>query len=167
MGEKQKYLVKTVSYDGIFNYRDLFRVIDVWQREKFYDKWEARNEQYVTPHGLTIETEFKPWKKVTDYFKIIVKIEINASGLKEVEVEMDGKKVKMQQGKVSIKLTGYLVVDYFHKWNKPLLYFLRDIYDKYVYWRITKKYIDMVLDDVQSLYEHIRTYLNMIQYKVA
>jgi hypothetical protein len=165
MAEKQKYLVKTIAYDGLFNYRELFRIMDVWFREKFYDKWEKRNEQYMTPEGLCIETEFTPWKKVTDYFKIIIKIEITGTNLKEVEVEVQGKKQRMHQGKVSVKLTGYLVVDYEHKWSKAPLYFLRDIYDKYIYWRITKKYIEATIEDVESLYNHLRSYLNMAQYK--
>jgi len=171
MGEKQKYIVKTIAYDGLLNYRELFRILDVWLREKFYDKKEKRNEQYMTAEGMNIETEFIPWKKVTDYFKIMIKIEITGTGLKEVEVELHGKKTKMHQGKVSIKITGYLVVDYevlgVSQWSKPVLYFLRDIFDKYVYWRITKKYIEMTLDDVDSLYNHLRAYLNMEQYKVG
>src|SRR3989344_1839273 len=102
MGEKQKYIVKTFSYEGQFNYRELFRILDVWLREKFYDKWEKRNEQYMTADGMCLETEFTPWKKVTDYYKIIIKIEITGTNLKEVEVELHGKKVKMHEGKVSI-----------------------------------------------------------------
>jgi len=167
MGEKQKYIVKTLSYEGLFNYREFFRILDVWLREKFFDKWEKRNEQYMTADGMCLETEFTPWKKVSDYYKIIIKIEITGTNLKEVEVEVNGKKVKMHHGRVSVKLTGYLVVDYFNLWQKPLLYFLRDIFDKYIYWRITKKYIDMVLDDVNSLYNHLRSYLNMEEYKVT
>lgn len=166
MGEKQKYIVKTFSYEGLLNYRELFRILDVWFREKFYDKFEKRNEQYMTPEGLCLETEFTPWKKTTDYYKIIIKVELTGTNLKEVEVDAQGKKIKMHQGRISIKLTGYLVVDYEGRWGKPVLYFLRDMYDKYIYWRITKKYIEMVLDDVNNLYNHLRAYLNMNPYKV-
>ena len=166
MGEKQKYLMKSISYDGIFNYRELFRIIDVWLREHYYDKWEKRNEQYKTPEGFSLDIEFTPWKKVTDYHKLIMKIEISGTNLKEVEVELNGKKEKMHEGKLNIKLTGYLVVDYEHKWNRPVYYFIRDVYDKYVYWRITKKYIDMVIEHVDSMYNDIRSYLNVTHYKV-
>ena len=166
MGEKQKYLTKSFSYEGLFNYRELFRVMDVWFREKFFDKFEKRTEQYELPDGIALDFEFTPWKKVTDYFKIIIKVELTGKGIKEVDVEINGKKTKVQEGKINVKLTGYVVVDYDGKWSKPLLYFLRDIYDKYVYWHITKKYIHMAVDDVNSLYDHMRTYLNMAQYKV-
>jgi len=169
MGEKQKYIVKKVAYEGLFNYRELFRIIDVWLREKFFDKNERRNEQYHTEEGMQIEIEFVPWKKTTDYFKEIIKIEIDAINLKEVEVENNGQKIKMHQGKIYIKLTGYLIVDYDYlgkqSWKKPLHYFLRDIFDKFVYWNITKKYRDMVIDDVNDLQNGIRSYLNLNPYK--
>ena len=74
MAEKHKLIDKKFGYEGYFNYRDLYRIMDVWFREKFYDKDEKFNEEYQTPSGKHIHIEFVPWKKVTDYFNMNIKV---------------------------------------------------------------------------------------------
>ena len=170
MGEYQKLLVKKISYTGLFNYKELFRIMDFWLRDKFYDKFERRNEEYHTDRGIQMVTEFKPWKKVTDYYKIIIKIQFHVIDTKKVEVVRNGKKVQMDDGRVDIKLTGYFIPDYEGWWsknkNKPFHYFLRDIFERFVYWYITRKYQGMCIDHVNDLYHHLSTYLNVTPYKV-
>ncbi len=162
MGEKQKIIKREISYEGLFDYKEFFRRMDFWLRDKFYDKWEKRSEEYVAPDGTkTMEFEFTPWKKTTHYHKIVIKIELWISGLKEVEIDVDGEKKRMNEGKMRIAFTGYLVVDYENKWEKsPLLYFIRDLYDKFIYSYITKKYYNMAVDDVNDLINTLNTYLN-------
>lgn len=168
MGEKQKYVSKSFTFEGIFSYKDFFRILDVWQRDKFYDKFEKRNEEFVKPDGTKqIEIEFTPWKKTTDYYKIILKIEMMLTNMKDVEIDHGGKKIKMQKGKIEWKVTGYLIVDYENKWNKTLSYFIRDLFDKFVNRNITKKYYDMVIDDCNDLYNTLTSYLNMNAYKMS
>ena len=166
MGEEQKLYVKRLSYEGFFNFKEVFRTMDFWIRDKFYDKREHRYEEFKTPEGKQIELEFKPWKKVTDYYKIQIKIEMFVKGLRDVVIERNGKKVPMQHGSINIKLSGYLIVDYEHYWNKtPLLYFIRDMFDRFVYWYITKKYMKMTIDHIDDLYYTLSTYLNINTYK--
>lgn len=167
MGEKQKYIVKKISYEGYFNYRELFRILDFWQRDKFYDKFEKRSEEMVTDKGKNIDLEFTPWKKYTDYFKGIMKVEITVQHMKEVEVVIRGEKRKMNHGHIDIKITGYLVMDYEGYWERSaLLLFIRDIFDRYFNWYITKKYINMNIDHANDLYYSFSSYLNATQYKV-
>lgn len=166
MGEKQKLIVKRLSYEGFFNYKEFFRILDFWQRDKFYDKFEKRSEEFVTPTGKQIDFEFTPWKKVTDYYKIILKIEIITQHLKEVEVVINNEKRRMHHGKISIKITGYLIVDYEGYWDTTaFLTFIRDIFDRYFNWYITKKYQNMVVDHVNDLFYTLSTYLNVTQYR--
>src|SRR3989344_4767217 len=165
MGEKQKYVSKGFKFEGLFRYSEFFRVMDVWLRDKFFDKFEKRNEEFVKPDWTKqIEIEFTPWKRYTDYYKTIFKIEIVVSNLKDVEVEQNGKKVKLQKGKIEFKLTGYLIVDYENRWNKALWYFIRDIYDKFINRAITKKYYDLLITDCDDLYNTLTAYVNMHAY---
>ncbi|MDO8642268.1 MAG: hypothetical protein Q7R76_01600 [Candidatus Woesearchaeota archaeon] len=167
MGEKQKYIVKKISYEGYFNYRELFRILDFWQRDKFYDKREHRSEEMVTDKGKNIDLEFLPWKKYTDYFKGVFKIVITVQHMKEVEIMVRGEKRKMNHGSIDIQITGYLIVDYEGYWDRhPLLTFIRDIFDRYFNWYITKKYINMLTDHANDLYFSLSSYLNASQYKV-
>ena len=172
MGEKQKLIGKSFTYEGIFVFRHMFYEMDSWLREHWYDKHEKWNEYQVMPDGSKqISFEFVPWKKYTDYFKGRLKVELMATNLRDVEVEQDGKKIKAQQGKIEAKFTGYLIVDYewFYgsRWNTPFLYFLRDIYDKFINIRYTMKYRRMVVDHTNELAGVMMSYLNMQQYKLV
>ncbi|PIN85897.1 hypothetical protein COV19_07440 [Candidatus Woesearchaeota archaeon CG10_big_fil_rev_8_21_14_0_10_44_13] len=168
MGEKQKYIGKSFKFEGLFNYRDFFRIMDVWLRDKFFDKYEKRNEEYVKPDGTkTVDIEFTPWKKYTDYYKAVFKIEIMISDMKEVEIEQNGQKVRLNKGKINFKVTGYLIVDYEDRWNKALQYFIRDIFDKFVNRAITKKYHDLLITDCNDFVNTLTSYLNMNAYKLS
>lgn len=166
MAEKYKLIVKRFSYEGYFNYREFFRIMDLWFREKFYDKEEKINEEYVTPEGKHLEMEFVPWKKVTDYFNIKIKINMNVDELKEVTIKKDNKIVKTNHGKISAKVTGYLIVDYENKWQKPLQYFYRYLMDRYIYHYITRQYEMEIIGDVNDLSTRLTNYLNITPYQV-
>ncbi|HLC98810.1 MAG TPA: hypothetical protein VJC00_02280 [Candidatus Nanoarchaeia archaeon] len=171
MGEKQKLYGKSFSYEGIFVFKHMFYEMDSWLREHWYDKFEKWNEQQVKPDGTKqVAFEFVPWKKFTDYFKGTIKIEVMCTNLRDVEVEYDGQKIKAQQGKVDVKLTGYLIVDYawFYgsRWTTPMLYFLRDLFDKFVNIRYTRKYRRVIVDNVDEISAVMQSYLNTQQYKL-
>lgn len=166
MGEKQKYIVKKISYDGYFNYREIFRIIDFFLRDRYYDRFEKRSEEMITDKGKNIDLEFTPWKKYTDYYKGIIKIEITIQHMKDVEVVIRGEKRKMNHGHIDIKLTGYITVDYENYWDRhALLTFIRDIFDRYFMWYLTRKYVNMLYDHVNDLYFSLSSYLNATQYK--
>ncbi len=167
MGEKQKLIIKKISYEGFFNFRELFRILDFWQRDKFYDKWEKRSSEITSPTGKQLDFEFQPWKKLTDYHKSIIKVEMIVEHLKEVEVQIRGEKRRMHHGSINIKVTGYLIVDYESLWERtPMLQFLRDIFDRYFNWYITKKYTNMVIDHANDIYYTFSSYLNTTQRKI-
>ncbi|MBI2147605.1 hypothetical protein HYU19_03950, partial [Candidatus Woesearchaeota archaeon] len=162
----QKYIVKNISYEGLLDYKHFFRVMDFWFRDKFYDKFEKLNEEFVGPEGKFMDFEFTPWKKLSDYHKCTLKVEGKISSLKPVIVNIGGKDVKMHHGKVNMKLTGYLIVDYWKRHNQPLPYFLRDLFDRYIYRHVTKKYYGMVVQHVTDLASVLEAYLNMAPKKL-
>ena len=62
-----------------------------------------------------------------------MKVEFEVKELVDVEVEIDGKKKKMNKGKVSVDIKGDLVKDPESKWDvTPFYRFLRDLYGKYI-----------------------------------
>jgi len=152
----------TVVYQGLFNLNELYLVIDKWYREKGYDKFEKKNYEQVYKTGKEIELEIEPWKKITDYAKIVLKMKIFVKNLKDVTIEKEGHKVKMNEGDVKIAITGYLDTDYEHKWEKkPLVFFLRTMFDQYIYKLDHAKDEAAVADDAQHVHSLIKSYLNM------
>jgi hypothetical protein len=81
-----------------------------------------------------IEVGWKATKQVTDYFKIELDLKWRVIGLEDVEVEIDGKKKKMNKwAELAIDIKGTLVKDYKNEWNKtPTTKFFKELYTKFV-----------------------------------
>jgi len=113
-----------LKYEGLFNATELYKLIDKWLNEKAFDKRELRNEEHVKPDGKYVELILMPWKKISDYARHVIRLEIRMRNLKDVVVEKDGQRVKMNQGKIDIIFDGYLDTDYEDRWEqkpRPLM----------------------------------------------
>ena len=166
MSEKKLVLDHlTLEYNGLFDCNELYRLIDAYLAEKKYDKFEKRNIEQVTPSGKHIELELNPWKTVTDYTKLWMKITILMTNVKEVEVEKDGVKVKLNQGNVHIVFDGYVETDKENKWEgTPLFMFFRTIVDKYVIKRYVQSWENEITEDIMHLHAQIKGFLNLYRY---
>src|SRR3989338_6822438 len=115
-----------VIYEGLFSVGDLYSLIDEYFEEKGYDKREKKNIERVSKEGKFIEIELEPWKKITDYAMSSIRVRMQMHDVKEVEVEKDGVKIKLNQGKVNIVISAYMTTDYENKWEaKPMFFFFR------------------------------------------
>jgi hypothetical protein len=165
----EKYLVvdqlKT-EYEGLFDLNGLFNLIDSWLFEKGYDKNEKRNEETVNDDGTRVAYfEMRPWKKTTEYAKNTLKIQVYCKHLKEVEIEREGKKVKVDQGHLLIIINGYLQTDWQFRWHKyPLLFFLNIVMDRYIFGHYTARFKSNTLADVNDIQSKIKGFLNMYKY---
>ncbi|MBW3003978.1 hypothetical protein KY328_05825 [Candidatus Woesearchaeota archaeon] len=166
MSEKKLVLDHlTLEYNGLFDTNELYRLIDGYLSEKKYDKFEKRNIEQVTPSGKHIELELNPWKTVTDYTKLWMKITILMTNVKEVEVEKDGIKIKLNQGNVHIVFDGYVETDKENKWEgTPLFTFFRTIVDKYVIKRYVQSWENEITEDIMLLHSQIKGLLNLYRY---
>lgn len=154
-----------LTYEGLFSISELYKLMDNWFREKGYDKREKKNVERVTPEGKYIELWLEPWKKITDYAKNVIQVRIIMSDIKEVEVEKEGVKVKLNQGKVQMVFDAFLETDYENRWeNKAFFYFLRTLFDKYFYKPYSQGYQKNVLDDVNHLHATVKSFLNLYRY---
>lgn len=154
-----------VEYEGLFDATELYRLIDLFFRDKGYDKRDLKNIEKVRPEGKYVEIELMPWKKTTDYFKNEIKIRIIMQNLKEVEVEKDGRKIRLNQGKLNIVFDGYFTTDYEHRWEqKPSYFFIRTLFDKFFFSSYTDKYKGVLVHDTNTLITDIKTFLNLYRY---
>ena len=155
----------TISFSGLFSAKDLYSIIDTWLMDNRYDKREIRNSELVRQEGKYIEIELLPWRKITDYAKYEIKVRVMIKNMTHVEVEKDGKKVKMDKGDVTVILDGYLTTDYENVWEaKPVYYFLRTLFDKYIYKLYTNRFEAGLKSDVFHLNRQIKGLLNVGRY---
>ena len=119
-----------------------------------------------TETGKQIRIVLEPWKNLSDYHREEMRIKIIMVDVKEVDVELDGKTVRMHQGLIKIIFDGYLKTDRKGWWSSNIFWwwftylsdkmFMRDHYDKAERW---------VESDVQDIYEKIKVYLNAYNYR--
>lgn len=154
-----------LSYEGLFDLAELYRLIDSWFYEKGWDKYEHINQEQITASGRQIRLVLEPSKNITDYFKIIVRIKANFNDIKDVEVEKEGKRVRLNQGEVKMVFDGYVLSDRRGKWNeKPLWWFLSIIFDKYIFKEHYSKAERWLLSDLDDLYQRIKSFLNVYKH---
>ncbi len=155
-----------LTYEGIFDLNGLYRLIDGWFYQKGYDKWEKKNFEQIMPTGKDVEIEMLPWKKTTDYFKNILKIRMKFTSIKDVEIEKNGVKMRLNQGRVMMIFDGYLESDYDQRWeDKPLFFLIRTLFDKYVFKSYFNKYEKWLVNDVYDLHGRIQRFLNLYRYE--
>jgi len=155
----------TVSYEGLFNVFELYKIVDDWQKKHNYDKTEKQSIEYIRPEGKYIELEMEPYRKESDYVKFVIKIKMVMENLKETVVEIDDEKKKMHEGKVTVVFDAWLETDYEEAWHtKPGIYFLRILIDKYIYKIYTEKFLGDLRAEVNDLMTQIKSFLNLYKY---
>ncbi|MDP7323380.1 MAG: hypothetical protein QF632_01310 [Candidatus Woesearchaeota archaeon] len=166
MAEREVLVDKMrLTYEGLFSIYDMYKMIDEWFEEKGYDKREVKNIESVFPEGKYIEVVMEPWKKLTDYAKSVIKVRMIFSDIKEVQVEKDGMKVKMNQGRAHFVFDAFLETDYENRWeSKPMFFLIRTLYDKYFYKGYTSQLKGEVMDAVTELHARIKGFLNLHRY---
>jgi hypothetical protein len=157
-----------ITYEGLFDMKELYALIDDYLKFKGYDKFEPKNDESVYAGGKNIQIILTPAKWHTDYVKKIMKIELLVTDMKDIETEIDKVKVTVNQGKVSIKFSGILETDWEGRWEqRPLYLFFRTLFEKFVYKGEMKRFEDEIIADVKELKAKVGSYLNLNRFKKA
>ena len=154
------------TYEGLFNASEVYKLVDGWFYEKGWDKNEFMNQELVTPTGRQIKIILEPWKTITDYFKLVMRVKIHMNDVKDVEIEKDGQKIKVNQGEIRMIFDGYVLSDRQGIWNsKPIWWFLSILSNKYLFRENYGRAERWILSDVDDLYQKVKSFLNVYKYK--
>jgi len=167
---ERKVLVdeEEMDYEGLFNLLELYSIIDDYLKQKGYDKFEPLNEEQVMPSGKEIHIVMTPKKWHSDYVRKFLKIDMLFNSIKEVETEIDGVKVKLNQGKVKILYSCFLETDWEGRWEqKPIYFFLRTLMEKYVYRKQTRDFEMETISDLRELKDKMGAFLNLYRFRKA
>ena len=75
------------SYEGLFNSAELYNLISGWFFDKSWDWYEKINEEQVIPSGKQITILLEPWKNITDYYKLVIRLKLNFIDIQDVQIE--------------------------------------------------------------------------------
>lgn len=154
-----------IHYKGLFDITQLTKMIEKWTKDKMYDKRIVKDEEHVYKDHKYIHLWWEPYKKVTDYIKFEIRIWIYITDITQVEKEIDGIKTKFNKGNFDITLDGFLLTDYEHRWEQRAFYFfLRTIFDKFIYKMQISKYEALLKEHVMELKAEISSFLNLYRF---
>lgn len=162
MSEKDEIIKEKLEYGGLFKFSELYEQAHTWFNEEGYGVVEDKYAEKISGNSKEIDVEWKCTKQISDYFKIDSKVKFEIKNLVDVEVEVDGKKKKMQQGKVKIELKGNLIKDVASEWDKsPSWRFMRDVYNKYIVPQRIDSMEDKVKGDIKDFKDEMKEYLDL------
>ncbi len=162
MPEEQRICVGVVRYKGIFNLNDLTDFIYNWCMNEQYKITETKNDERVAGDSKSIQIKWNSDRKITDYFRLRIKLKFVISDLKKIEVKREGQRVLTNSGTINIKFTGLLYTDYQGKWETmPFRKFIRGFYDRYIIRNRVESYEKMVEADMNTLINETKAFLTV------
>ena len=161
----QKNLVinsRELKHHGIFRVDELFAITNLAMGEKGYTKREKKTEELVTTTGKQTYVELRPYKELSNYITLMIKIKITLDDVKEAVESVKGKRRKFQDGDVSIIFDSWVLTDYEYRWGmKPFFYFIKGVINKFVYtFPIESDAPGEVASDTAYIYAQIKKLLN-------
>lgn len=160
VGEPIKY-----GFSGIIPIDDLYKAVYKWF--KLYSYTTVTEKEHKTiqlVEGKNYTFLWSASKKVSDYIKYVLDIEVKAKGLKEVKTE-EAKK-KYYKGDINFTFIAYLEKDYEEHYGKnPVTKFMREVYDKYVTESKLKTFEKELANERDKLINEIKAFLNVQKLK--
>lgn len=154
-----------IDYSGPLNVNDLLRMIENFIWEKGFDKRQDKDFEQNTHHGKFIEWQISPWKIITDYVRYIIKVRVLGYDIVKTDFVFHDKKTKVDNGRIIIVIDGFIEYDVDSKWqDKPILHFLRVMYDHFIFKAYTERFEHMLVHDVNHLHDHIEKFFNLYRH---
>ena len=160
---------RALTYKGIFREDELFSAINRVLEERGYEKREKKTEEVVTEGGRRTYVELRPFKELSNYIVLQIKMKITLDNVTGKIEEVNGEKKKFQQGDVHIVFDAWELTDYQSRWGmKPFVYFMKGFINKYVYTMPIEAGSKGVLaGDTAFIYGAIKKMLNAYKLEVG
>lgn len=163
MVEKDTIIKEAVKFAGIGDFKGSYNHAYEWLKEEDFAITEENYVEKIVGDGKEIEIVWTASKDITDYFRFVLNLKWRILGMQDVEVEIDGKKKKMNKfAEIKIETKGVLVKDYESKWEKAGIWkFLKDVYQKYVIPGRTKEKEVQISATVQDFKEEMKAFFTL------
>lgn len=125
---------RQIRYSGIFLVYEFFDAINDSLKERGYTLREKKSEETVTESGKNYYLELRPYKSISSYADLLIKIKINLKNVTDSIQEHEESKRVYQKGDIHIAIDSWAITDYEHRWMmKPFTWFMKAFVNKYIY----------------------------------
>ncbi|MFA5484751.1 MAG: hypothetical protein WC260_00655 [Candidatus Pacearchaeota archaeon] len=154
---------QTIKKKGYWNYSELYSFCFNWLKDNGYGIKESEYVEKLSDFGKEIQLKWEGSRKVTDYFKFVINVEWHILGMSDAVIERDGKQEKTNKGEIKLSVSADLVKDYEDNWDKkPMIKFMRGIYDKYIIRTTIDNYGAVLKTDFGEYISQIKSFLELI-----
>jgi len=163
MAEKEEIFSSKMKYEGLWDFKEFYKFCYQWLVEEMHlDVIEDKYSEKITGDSKGIKIEWTGKRKVTDYFQFSVSVKFEIIGLINVEITKDGRKVKMNNGLVEMKVKGSLIRDYDGKFEKTASRkFMRSIYEKWVIPSRINQFEEKLVSDCDEYLAQAKAFLDL------
>ena len=164
MAEKETIFSSTIKYGGIFSFTSFYKFCYEWLVEEtgLDPLSEEKYEEKIKGNEKEILVEWAGERTLTDYFRFDAKVKFEVKGLKEVEINKNGAKIKTNEGSVKITIKGILTRDYDGKFElSAFRKFLRSIYEKWVIPSRVEEFEGKVAGECDDFLSQAKAYLDL------
>ncbi|UZE94104.1 MAG: hypothetical protein IB618_00815 [Candidatus Pacearchaeota archaeon] len=149
-----------VAYEGLFDFKDVYRFLYEWFKSYDYLVLEKKYSEKIKAEGKDVGIEWLCLRKISDYFRFRVKITIRILHMATVELARGGTKIKKDKGEMEIKFNSFLERDWENRWEvNPVTKFFRGIYDKYIITSRIEAYEDRLVTEVDEVIAQAKSFL--------
>ncbi len=150
-----------IKFKGIFDLNGMFRMMRGYMKHRGYDFYETLHKAKVPE----LEVEWFCEKKVTAYEKYKVEIKFHFFDLKQVEIEENGEKRIMTEGRFFVDFDGEVERGYASDWNEKESDWNEKL--KQFYHRITRRewmvnHAQTLIDEIVELRDKTNSYIGMV-----
>jgi hypothetical protein len=152
------------KYVGVFSFPDFYDFCYNWIMSEIEpnDFSEKSYSEKIVGDGKNIDITWEFSKKLTDYFKFNGKIKFRTIMMKKVELNQGGRKIKTNQGEISIDVKGILVRDYQNKFeSSATLRMWRAIYEKWIIQSRVEQFEGKIVGDSDELLNQAKAFLDL------
>jgi len=153
-----------LKYKGIFDLNMIYKKLRLWLMDLGYsDPKEIKYVERVKTEGKMIEFIWEMDKtEEKDYFKIKQEIKFMIVGLQEVEVENDGKKMKMDNAEVELEFSSSVVSNANDDWEEETL--MHKLYKKHIIHDKIEFYKIETYKDTTDIMDELKNYFNLYKF---
>lgn len=162
MPQKKLVCKEKLTQVGYWDYSEVYTMLYNWLKDHGYNLTEPNYKEKLSGGGKEIIIKWEAKKMITDYFLYEIVLDWHILGMKDAEVEIDGKKVKTNKGELEIAFKGTVVKDYEKRWeDKPVHKFLRGVYENYVIRATIEEYEDDLEAQTKELISDLKAFLRI------
>ena len=154
-----------LDYNGPFDIEEFYKAVEDWRESHGREKEIKKKLEKATPKGKNIEWSVELWRHASHHDKMMTRVKAIFSNVREIEISKGGFKRRLQNGNVFITLDAFLEADYHHEWiMKPLVYFLRAVFDRYIYNFWTERHVSKLRAETYDLHRTLNSFFNLYKY---